>query len=167
MIDDLEPHLEKGDIVIDGANENYQSTEKRQKRVEGKGIAYIGMGVSGGYQSSRRGPSMSPGGDYEAYKKVEPYLKEWAAKAKDGTPCVEWVGPRGAGMYVKMVHNGIEQGQLSILAEVWSLLHRTLQFSNEEISKIFDDWNAKGELSDDFLVDLGAHILTFNVSKVE
>lgn len=109
---------------------------------------------------------MSPGGDYEAYKKVEPYLKDWAAKAKDGTPCVEWVGPRGAGMYVKMVHNGIEQGQLSILAEVWSLLHRTLQFSNEEIGKIFDDWNEKGELSDDFLVDLGAHILTFNVSSL-
>lgn len=106
---------------------------------------------------------MSPGGDYEAYKKVEPYLKEWAAKAKDGSPCVEWVGPRGAGHYVKMVHNGIEQGQLSILAEAWSLLHRTLQLPNEEIKDILNDWNAQGELSDDFLVDLGAHILTFNV----
>lgn len=106
---------------------------------------------------------MSPGGDFEAYKKVEPYLKEWAAKAKDGSPCVEWVGPKGAGHYVKMVHNGIEQGQLSILAEAWSLLHRTLRLSNDEIKDIFNDWNQRGELSDDFLVDLGAHILTFNV----
>lgn len=138
---------------------------------------------------------MSPGGDYEAYQKVEPYLKEWAAKAKDGSPCVEWVGPHGAGHYVvsvasfyvqstngrfemltcrvlplysqKMVHNGIEQGQLSILAEVWSIMHRTLEIPNEDIKDIFNSWNETGELSDDFLVDLGAHILSFNVSSIQ
>jgi 6-phosphogluconate dehydrogenase len=163
VLDQMEPHLNKGDIIIDGANEHFKATERRQARMKNKGVAYIGMGVSGGYQSSRRGPSMSPGGDKEAYAKVEPFLKDWAAKAADGSSCVEWVGPHGAGHYVKCIHNGIEQGQLSILAESWSLLHHTFGYSNEEISEVFKSWDAQGELADDFLVNLGAHILTFNV----
>lgn len=104
---------------------------------------------------------MSPGGDYEAYKKVEPFLKQMAAKDKNGTPCVEWVGPHGAGHYVKMIHNGIEQGELSVLAEAYTLLRRTLGIPNDEIKNIFTQWNAEGELSDNFLVDLGALITGF------
>lgn len=102
ILTNIESLLKDGDIIIDGDNEYYGETERRQEWMKKKGVAYIGMGVSGGYQASRRGPSMSPGGDYEAYQKVEPYLKEWAAKDKDGNACVEWVGPGGAGHYVKM-----------------------------------------------------------------
>lgn len=109
VLDQLEPDLNKGDIVIDGANEFYLDTERRQKRLKEKGVAWIGTGVSGGYQASRRGPSMSPGGDEEAYKIVEPLLRDWAAKAKDGEPCVRWVGPGGAGHYVKMVGTRLEK----------------------------------------------------------
>ena len=103
VIDQLEPYLNKGDIILDGGNEYYKSTERRQERVRKLGVAWLGVGVSGGYQASRRGPSMSPGGDKAAYEKLEPLMKTWAAKDKNGVPCVAWVGPHGAGHYVKMV----------------------------------------------------------------
>lgn len=161
VIEQLEPHLTEGDICIDGANEHYQATERRQERMKKKGVAWIGMGVSGGYQASRRGPSMSPGGDKEAYEKVKPLLREWAAKDKQGRPAVEWVGPHGAGHYVKMLHNGIEQGELSVLAEAYTLLRHTLNIPNNEIKRIFAKWNESGELSDNFLVELGSLIVGF------
>lgn len=161
VVDELEHHLSEGDIVLDGANEHFKATERRQERLKKKGIAYIGTGVSGGYQASRRGPSMSPGGDRSAYDRIEPLLKDWAAKDKNGKPCVTYCGPGGAGHYVKMVHNGIEQGELSVLAEAYTLLHKTLGISNDEISKIFAAWNEKGELSNNFLVNLGALITSF------
>jgi 6-phosphogluconate dehydrogenase (decarboxylating) len=161
VIEQLEPHLNEGDICIDGANEHYQATERRQERMKKKSVAWIGMGVSGGYQASRRGPSMSPGGDKEAYEKVKPLLREWAAKDKQGRPAVEWVGPHGAGHYVKMLHNGIEQGELSVLAEAYTLLRHTLNIPNKEIKDIFAKWNESGELCDNFLVELGSLIVGF------
>lgn len=110
VLEKIRDDLKEGDIVLDGGNENYRNTERRQRELEKRGIKWIGMGVSGGYQSARRGPSMSPGGDREAIEFVLPLLEKFAAKSDDGKPCVQYMGPRGAGHYVKMVHNGIENG---------------------------------------------------------
>ena len=157
-VDGLEPYLKKGDVFIDCSNEHWQNTERRQKRLQPKGIHYIGCGVSGGYQSARHGPSCSPGGDPEGLKKVMPFLRQIAAKDKKGRPCTVPVGPGGSGHYVKMLHNGIEQGMLSVLAEVWFILTTGLQLGYEEVGDIFESWNKEGPLHDTFLVDIGADI---------
>jgi len=164
VLDSLIPLLKKHDeeetIIIDGGNEWYQDTEKRQKRVKeelGDKVKYIGMGVSGGYQSARRGPSISPGGDRAAYDRVEGFLQKFAAKSDHG-PCVTYVGPGGAGHYVKMVHNGIEQGMLSITCEIYMILKTTLGLSNDRIGKIFEDWVSKGELKGNFLYKICGEI---------
>lgn len=122
VLEKIQDELEDGDIVMDGGNEHYRNTERRQKQLESKGVKWIGMGVSGGYQSARRGPSLSPGGDREAVELALPLLEQYAARdAKTGNPCVDYIGPRGAGHYVKMVHNGIEQGMLSTICEACEL----------------------------------------------
>ncbi|KAJ5993671.1 hypothetical protein N7451_009395 [Penicillium sp. IBT 35674x] len=152
--------LKKGDIVLDGGNENYRRTERRQKECAEIGVYWIGVGVSGGYQSARRGPSLSPSGDVKALELVMPLLQRYAAKdPKSGTPCVTRVGPGGSGHYVKMVHNGIEGGMLSSLAEAWSFMHYGMGMGYEEIGDVFEKWDSAGELRGNFLINIGADIL--------
>jgi 6-phosphogluconate dehydrogenase len=145
----LEEHLQQGDIILDGGNEHYRTTERRQEALSQKGVAWIGMGVSGGYQSARRGPSLSPGGDRQAIYKILPLLEKFAAKAKspeDTTeaPCTAYIGPRGSGHFVKMVHNGIENGMLSSLCEAWGIMKYCLGMTNDEIGKVLGHWNEEG-----------------------
>lgn len=130
----MKPDLKKGDIILDGGNENYRRTERRQKECAAIGVSWIGMGVSGGYQSARHGPSLSPGGDAKALELVMPLLEMYAAKdRKTGTPCVTRIGPGGSGHFVKMIHNGIEGGMLSVLAEAWSYMHHGLGMDYDQI----------------------------------
>jgi 6-phosphogluconate dehydrogenase len=147
VLDKIGDYLARGDIILDGGNEWYQNSERRNKELrERKGVKYIGMGVSGGYQSARRGPSLSPGGDDDALDKVMPLLRKVAAKDGNGNPCVQKIGPGGSGHYVKMVHNGIEQGMLSVLCEAWGLLRFNLGLELDEIGELFKHWNSKDEL---------------------
>ena len=145
-LDGLQEYLEKGDIIMDASNESWRKTERRQERLEPHGVHYIGMGVSGGYQSARHGPSISPGGSSEALDKVLPFLQNIAAKDKQGRPCVAKLGPGGCGHYVKMVHNGIEEGMLSTLCEAWFIMNSCLNMGYEEIANVFEDWNKSGPL---------------------
>lgn len=151
--------LKKGDIILDGGNENYRRTERRQRECAEIGVNWIGMGVSGGYQSARHGPSLSPGGNPKALELVMPLLRLYAAKdPKTGKPCVTNVGPGGSGHYVKMVHNGIEGGMLSTLAEAWSYMHHGLGLNYDEIGDIFAKWNESGELKRNYLVKIGSDV---------
>ncbi|KAJ5287360.1 6-phosphogluconate dehydrogenase decarboxylating [Penicillium angulare] len=156
----IKADLNGGDIVLDGGNENYRRTERRQKECGEIGVFWIGVGVSGGYQSARRGPSLSPSGDAKALQLVMPLLQRYAAKdPKSGTPCVTRIGPGGSGHFVKMVHNGIEGGMLSTLAEAWSYMHYGLGMGYEEIGDTFAKWNSAGELRGNFLINIGSEIL--------
>ncbi|PKS08545.1 hypothetical protein jhhlp_004931 [Lomentospora prolificans] len=157
-IEDLRPFLEKGDLIMDGSNEKWTETERRQKELEPHGIHYIGMGVSGGYQSARKAPSLSPGGSKEALDLVFPFLQKIAAKDKDGNPCVAKLGPGGSGHYVKMIHNGIEQGMMTPLCEAWAIMNHGLSMNYEEIADVFDSWNTEGPLRDTFLVEIGRDV---------
>ncbi|KZT57776.1 6-phosphogluconate dehydrogenase C-terminal domain-like protein [Calocera cornea HHB12733] len=164
VLRELAPYLDAGDVLMDGANEWWENTQRRQEwLMKEKGVHLIGLGVSGGYQAARKGPSMSPGGTKEAYALVEPLLKQWAAKDGNGSPCVTLIGPGGAGHHVKMVHNGIEQGLLGIIAEAHSLLRTQLGLSNAAISALFSRWttDASSELRDTYLLSIGAQILRF------
>src|SRR5215471_1045789 len=154
----LKPHLEKGDMLVDAGNEYYPNTERRTKELESAGIRYFGMGVSGGEKGARHGPSMMPGGDKAAYEELAPILTKIAAQHKDG-PCVTYIGPGGSGHYVKMVHNGIEYGDMQLIAETYDVLKTLGGFSNEELADIFDEWN-KGELQS-FLIEITAKVLRF------
>lgn len=158
VLDGLEPYLERGDYIIDASNEHWSRTERRQGRMVTQDVHYIGMGVSGGYQSARAGPSMCPGGEYEALEKILPFLRKTAAKDHNGNPCVAHIGSGGVGNYVKMIHNGIEQGQMTALCEVWAIMKTGLGMSNDEIGDVFKQWDAKGELRDNFLVSIGVDI---------
>lgn len=159
VLDRMKDDLRDGDIVLDGGNENYRNTERRQRALEPRGVSWIGMGVSGGYQSARHGPSLSPGGDPRAIEMVLPLLQTFAAKdAKSGEPCVLNLGPRGAGHYVKMVHNGIENGMLSTICEAWEILHLGLGMDYDEIGKVFEQWNSEGLLRNTYLVQIGSEI---------
>ncbi|KAF7790252.1 hypothetical protein EIP86_001204 [Pleurotus ostreatoroseus] len=161
VLDKLRPHLAKGDIVLDGGNEWYENTERRMSQLKHEQrVDWVGMGVSGGYQSARRGPSLSPGGDEDAIKRVMPLLEKVAAKDKEGNPCVARVGPGGSGHYVKMVHNGIEQGMMGAMAEAWGLLRFNAGLELDEIGAIFKGWNDEGNLRNTFLVDIAADICT-------
>ncbi|KMW72738.1 6-phosphogluconate dehydrogenase [Photorhabdus luminescens subsp. luminescens] len=151
----LAPHLDKGDILIDGGNTYFQDTIRRNRELSAQGFNFIGTGVSGGEEGALKGPSIMPGGQKEAYELVAPILQEIAAKA-EGEPCVAYIGPDGAGHYVKMVHNGIEYGDMQLIAEAYSLLKNALNLSNEELSEIFTDWN-NGELSS-YLIEITADI---------
>ncbi len=159
VIEELLPFLEKGDILIDGGNTFFEDTMRRSEKLAESGINFIGMGVSGGELGALQGPSMMPGGQREAYDLVEPILKEIAAKApEDGKPTVAYIGPNGAGHYVKMVHNGIEYGDMQLIAESYDLLKRLLKLDKDALAGTFAEWN-KGEL-DSYLIEITADILT-------
>jgi len=156
-IQKLLPHLEKGDIIIDGGNSHFTDTMRREKDYAAKGIYFIGSGVSGGEEGALWGPSLMPGGDKKAYEEIRPIWEAIAAKVDDG-PCVTYLGPDGAGHFVKMVHNGIEYGDMQLIAEVYDVMRRALGLSAPEIGKIFEEWN-KG-LLDSFLIEITAKILS-------
>ncbi len=155
----LLPHLDKGDILIDGGNTLFTDTIRRSKELADSGINFIGTGVSGGEKGALEGPSLMPGGQKEAYELVADVLEEISAKApQDGKPCVTYIGPNGAGHYVKMVHNGIEYGDMQLIAESYDLMQRLLGLDAAEMADIFTEWN-KGEL-DSYLIEITADILT-------
>jgi 6-phosphogluconate dehydrogenase len=156
MIEHLVPHLEPGDIVIDGGNSLYTDSNRRTKDLAARGILFIGTGVSGGEEGARRGPSIMPGGNAAAWPHVKPILQAIAAKVDDGTPCCDWVGEDGAGHYVKMVHNGIEYGDMQLICEAYDLLRHGLDLKADELAKVFADWNT-GEL-DSYLIEISSHI---------
>jgi 6-phosphogluconate dehydrogenase len=156
MIDQILPHLEKGDILIDGGNSLYSDSNRRTNSLAEKGILFIGTGVSGGEEGARNGPSIMPGGNPAAWPAVKPIFQAIAAKVEDGTPCCDWVGEDGAGHYVKMVHNGIEYGDMQLICEAYDLLKRGLGLSADELSGVFADWN-KGEL-DSYLIEISSKI---------
>jgi 6-phosphogluconate dehydrogenase len=153
----MEGHLEAGDILIDGGNSYFRDTERRNRELAGKGFNYIGTGVSGGEQGALWGPSIMPGGQVEAWQALAPILRAIAAKADDGEPCVDYMGPGGAGHFVKMVHNGIEYGDMQLIAETYDLLSRGLGLSAGELAKIFAEWNG-GELKS-YLIEITAAVL--------
>ena len=154
---ELIPLLEPGDVVVDGGNSQYQDTTRRTRLLAEHGLHYVGTGVSGGEEGALHGPSIMPGGDVEAWPLVKPIFQAIAAKAPDGTPCCEWVGPDGAGHFVKMVHNGIEYGDMQMIAEAYSLLRSVAGMANGEIADELARWN-EGEL-DSFLVEITIDIL--------
>jgi 6-phosphogluconate dehydrogenase len=159
FIEQLIPHLQEGDIIIDGGNSNYQDTMRRTEYVESKGLLYIGTGVSGGEEGARHGPSIMPGGSPAAWPHVKPILQAISAKVDDGTPCCDWVGENGAGHYVKMVHNGIEYGDMQLICEAYYLMKTALGMSADEMHEVFAEWN-KGKL-DSYLIEITRDILGF------
>ncbi len=152
----LRPLLDQGDILIDGGNTNFKDTIRRNQELAKAGLHFIGTGVSGGEEGALHGPSIMPGGPRDAYELVAPILTEIAARAPDGTPCVAYMGPDGAGHYVKMVHNGIEYGDMQLIAESYAVLRQVLGLSNAELAKVYGEWNA-GEL-DSYLIEITAKI---------
>ncbi|HEV7775402.1 MAG TPA: NADP-dependent phosphogluconate dehydrogenase [Luteibacter sp.] len=156
VIEELKPLLDKGDILIDGGNTFFKDTIRRNKELADAGLHFIGTGVSGGEEGALKGPSIMPGGPKDAYDLVAPILLEIAAKAPDGEPCVTYIGPDGAGHYVKMVHNGIEYGDMQLISESYAVLQGVLGLSNEELARVYTDWN-EGEL-DSYLIDITAKI---------
>ena len=156
VIADIKPYLEPGDILIDGGNSFFEDTERRTVELEAAGLMFIGAGVSGGEEGALHGPSIMPGGSREAWRALEEILTAAAAKAEDGEPCVDYVGPGGAGHYVKMVHNGIEYAIMQLIAEVYDLLARGLGVSSEALGDLFADWN-QSELSS-YLIEITAEI---------
>ncbi|SCB79015.1 NADP-dependent phosphogluconate dehydrogenase [Gilliamella intestini] len=155
VIDELRPLLDKGDIIIDGGNAYFEDTIRRNKTLSAEGFNFIGTGVSGGEEGALKGPSIMPGGQKEAYELVAPILEKIAAKA-NGEPCVAYIGPNGAGHYVKMAHNGIEYGDMQLIAESYSVLKHAVGLTNDELAEVFTDWN-KGEL-DSYLIEITADI---------
>ena len=160
FIEMLIPHLEKGDIIIDGGNSHFPDTIRRTRYLEGKGLRYIGTGVSGGEEGALRGPSIMPGGSPEAWPFVKPIFQSIAAKVEDGTPCCDWVGENGAGHFVKMVHNGIEYGDMQLICEAYQIMKDLLGMSYEEMHRVFKDWN-EGELNS-YLIEITRDILAYN-----
>src|SRR5262245_7710675 len=160
LIEQLVPLLSPGDIIIDGGNTYYLDTERRTQYVESKGLLYIGTGVSGGEEGALLGPSMMPGGSPAAWPMVKPIFQAIAAKVgpKGDIPCAEWVGPRGAGHYVKMVHNGIEYGDMQLICEAYFVLKQALGLTNDELYNVFDTWN-KGDL-DSYLIEITRDIFS-------
>jgi 6-phosphogluconate dehydrogenase len=156
MIDHVLPHLEAGDIIIDGGNSLFTDSNRRTKALAEKGILFIGTGVSGGEEGARRGPSIMPGGNPAAWPHVKDIFQSIAAKVEDGTPCCDWVGEDGAGHYVKMVHNGIEYGDMQLICEAYDLLKHGLGLTADELHTVFTDWN-KGEL-DSYLIEISSLI---------
>jgi len=157
FIDQLLPHLESGDIVIDGGNSLYGDTNRRAKLLESKGLLYVGSGVSGGEEGARHGPSMMPGGSRAAWPHIKDIFQGISAKVENGVPCCDWVGDGGAGHYVKMVHNGIEYGDMQLIGEAYSLMRDGLGMGADEMATVFNTWNT-GEL-DSFLIEITGHIL--------
>lgn len=158
FIDVLLPHLEEGDIIIDGGNSHYPDTRRRAKFVEEKGLLYVGTGVSGGEEGARHGPSLMPGGSPKAWPAIKEIFQGIAARS-DGEPCCDWVGEDGSGHYVKMVHNGIEYGDMQLICEAYSIMKEVLGMRPEECADVFAKWN-EGEL-DSYLIEITANILKF------
>jgi 6-phosphogluconate dehydrogenase len=158
MIEHLLPHLEKGDIIIDGGNSLFTDSNRRAKDLAAKGILFIGTGVSGGEEGARFGPSIMPGGNPAAWPHVKDIFQSIAAKVEDGTPCCDWVGEDGAGHYVKMVHNGIEYGDMQLIGEAYDMLQRGLGLDADALAGVFAEWN-KGEL-DSYLIEITSQIFT-------
>lgn len=159
FINQLLPHLDQGDIVIDGGNSHFPDTNRRYEELKQKGILFVGSGVSGGEEGARYGPSLMPGGHPDAWPHIKEIFQSIAAKS-NGEPCCDWVGEAGAGHYVKMVHNGIEYGDMQLICEAYDLMKRVGKFSNKEIGDVFSQWN-KGVL-DSFLIEITRDILYFN-----
>jgi 6-phosphogluconate dehydrogenase len=159
FIELLLPHLEAGDIIIDGGNTLYTDTDRRTKYVESKGLLYVGTGVSGGEEGALLGPSIMPGGSKAAWPFVKPVFQAISAKVDGGTPCCDWVGDNGAGHFVKMVHNGIEYGDMQLICEAYQIMKDVLGMSASEMQTVFADWN-KGEL-ESYLIEITAEILDF------
>jgi 6-phosphogluconate dehydrogenase len=155
-IESIRPFLEEGDIIIDGGNSYFQDTERREKELKAQGLNFIGSGVSGGEKGALWGPSLMPGGDRQAYEQIRPIWEAIAAKVDDG-PCVTYIGPGGAGHYVKMVHNGIEYGDMQLIAEAYDMMRGILGMSADEMADVFDEWN-RGDL-ESFLIEITAKIL--------
>jgi 6-phosphogluconate dehydrogenase len=159
FIEQLLPLLEPGDIIIDGGNSLFQDTMRRAQHVESKGLLYIGTGVSGGEEGARRGPSIMPGGSPAAWEHVRPIFQAVAAKVEDGQPCCDWVGANGAGHYVKMVHNGIEYGDMQLICEAYQLMKDGLGMTAEEMHQVFGEWY-QGELNS-YLIEITRDILAY------
>ncbi|KAI8579519.1 hypothetical protein K450DRAFT_241364 [Umbelopsis ramanniana AG] len=158
FIDQLLPFLEEGDIIIDGGNSHFPDSIRRTAELEKKGILFVGSGVSGGEEGARYGPSLMPGGSNAAWPAIKPIFQAIAAKA-DNEPCCDWVGETGAGHYVKMVHNGIEYGDMQLICEVYQIMKEGLGLDHDEMAAVFEEWN-KGEL-DSFLIEITRDILKF------
>jgi 6-phosphogluconate dehydrogenase len=158
VIEQLKPLLEEGDTIIDGGNSLYDDTERRTKNLESSGLGFVGMGVSGGEEGALKGPSLMPGGTESGYRDLEPILTKIAAQVDDG-PCVTYIGPGGAGHYVKMVHNGIEYGDMQLIAEAYDLMKNTLDLSGDELESVFSQWNQTDELNS-FLIEITADIFS-------
>ena len=157
VVAELLPHLDPGDVVIDGGNSHYEDTARRVASLGASGVHFVGAGISGGEEGARHGPSIMPGGDPAAWPTVAPLLQGIAAKVTDGTPCCSWVGPGGAGHFVKMVHNGIEYGDIQLLAEAYHFMHAGLGMTTDEIAAAFATWN-RGRL-ESYLVEITAAVL--------
>ena len=158
FIELLLPLLEKGDILIDGGNSHFPDTQRRYEALKAKGILFMGAGISGGEEGARHGPSIMPGGNPDAWPYVKPIFQSIAAKSDDGAPCCDWVGEGGAGHYVKMVHNGIEYGDMQLISEAFDLLRKGAHFTFSELAKTFSAWN-KGPLNS-YLIEITADIFT-------
>ena len=156
VIDQLKPLLQAGDMIIDGGNSLYEDTNRRVENLESVGLRFIGMGVSGGEEGALNGPSLMPGGTEAAYREIEPIVTKIAAQVDDG-PCVTYIGPRGAGHYVKMVHNGIEYGDMQLIAEAYDLLSTALGLTHTQLHEVFHEWNQTDELNS-FLIEITAEI---------
>ncbi len=159
LIGQLVPWLSPGDVIIDGGNSDYHDTERRVKMLEEKGLYFIGAGISGGEEGALHGPSIMPGGSEMAWSLVKDILQSIAAKLDDGSPCCEWIGPGGAGHYVKMVHNGIEYGDMQLIAETYSILKRRTGLNHDGLGDVFEQWN-RGELNS-FLIEITSRILHY------
>ncbi len=159
FIAQIVPHLEKGDIIIDGGNSLYTDSARRAKELEAKGLLFIGTGVSGGEEGARHGPSIMPGGSPEAWPHVKEIFQSVSAKVEGGAPCCDWVGEGGSGHFVKMVHNGIEYGDMQLICEAYQLMHQGLGLSNNEMHEVFKEWNT-GVL-DSYLIEITRDILAF------
>ena len=159
FIDQIIPYLEPGDIIIDGGNSLFQDSIRRTKYLNARGLLFVGTGVSGGEEGARRGPSIMPGGHPDAWPHVKDIFQAISAKVEDGSPCCDWVGNDGAGHYVKMIHNGIEYGDMQLICEAYHLMKEGLGMSADEMHEVFADWN-KGEL-DSYLIEITRDILGF------
>ncbi|MFC2125586.1 decarboxylating NADP(+)-dependent phosphogluconate dehydrogenase [Bacteroidota bacterium] len=159
FIDMIIPYLEEGDIIIDGGNSHYPDTNRRTEYVESKGLLYIGTGVSGGEEGALLGPSIMPGGSNDAWSHVKPIFQAVAAKVEDGSPCCDWVGENGAGHFVKMVHNGIEYGDMQLISEAYFLMKTLLGLNADEMHEVFKQWN-EGDL-DSYLIEITRDIMGY------
>ena len=159
VIEQLIPHLDKGDIIIDGGNTHFPDTNRRTQYLREKGLHFIGTGVSGGEEGALTGPSIMPGGSADAWQHVKPIFQHISAKVEDGTPCCDWVGEDGAGHFVKMVHNGIEYGDMQLICEAYQIMKDLLGMSADEIHEVFAEWN-KGDL-DSYLIEISRDIMAY------